>query len=233
MNLNRSRIVVGLFALTTSAIAASSLQNPHDGSDVGLAAMMLGLNAESLACVDVRPQEIPTVLARLDTEFDLYNQIIAQQENAGASQQVVLRCQGALRNSPSDPEVLIELQNAQAASLSAANAALQIRQELILTVLEELADDEMLTEVFFASGILNRLPAPYRFSVETDEEAKALSWALKIEARAQRSNSAPPSSATTLLAQARSQYDVSIAITRVQQYEDSNTIAIENWILNH
>jgi len=195
--------------------------------------MILGLTPQSLACVDVQPSEIPTLLNRLEQEYDLYVQMLASQETVTNAKQAESSCQSILRNDAQNPEALQGLEDARLNLIFAQNSAIQLRQELISTVLEDLSDPSMTEQVFYVSGVFQTLPAPYRLAVDSYDDAKQLAWAVGKRTQAESSNTSTTSAATQILNSAESQYDVNTGLIRVQQFELGNSSAIDQWVLSH
>jgi len=231
INTPQSGIVRTLALSSMTSVAAAAHAQPPSATDVSLSAIILGITAESLACVDVQPDEIPLVFDRLEDQYSVYIQLVSAQEMASNAKQAEMRCNAILRDDSENADALQELENAQHEAILAQSLVIQLRQGLINALLEDVADASITSEIFFVSGIFQSLPAPYRLAVDSFENAKDLSWALGCQSQAEASNTNPPSEAASILGAAQSQYDVNTGLIRVQQFEAGNAAAIESWIL--
>ncbi len=198
--------------------------------DYGQALVALGLNAESLACIDVGGNEPAIVLDRLVEHYSYYQQYIALQESIAQQQRNAHQAQTALRDFPRDTEAQTALSNAQSQIVSLTSQAQTLKTALVNTLLEDLADQSAVPIVIHAEGQIGQLPPAYRLAVDTDDEATKLAWALKKQAVADEQGGSVNSEASYILNTANGQIAVQHALGRVNSYGAQNQIAIDAWM---
>lgn len=225
MPLTLTLTLVGLCLSTTAA--------PSNSQDVTDAMLALGLSAESLACLDVTGDEPATVLDRLVEEYDLYSQLLSYQASMLAQQRIVFDANATLRDMAQDESALLALSQGQTQLSTLSTLITQTRSVLIDTLLDGVADATLIDPVLDAQGYALRLPSAYRIAVDTDQEAKELAWALRMEDMADATDSDLPSSANTAIQAAEGQYPVQSALARVSSQQAANQAVIDQWVAGH
>ena len=217
-----------LFTFSISATAA-----PQSNEDVVQSLNALGLNSESLACIDVIGDEPSIVLDRLETEYASYEQYLNLQEEIIVNQRIVHNANATLRDYADDIEAQQALDQAQVQIILLSNQVQATKTNLISTILDGLADSSLISPVAHAQGPSQQLPPAYRLAVDTIDEAKLLVWALKMEAMAQASEFYLSSEASQAISLAHGQLDVQSALVRVVTFEQPNQLTISEWALTH
>ena len=231
MNLRTTSAACIIAMTSISTVFAAS--NEPNSNDVALASIVLGLNAESLACLNVHGSEVNTVFDRLETEYDQFDQFLIFQQQLADAIQLQAVYEAMLRLDPNDQEAQAELHNAMTSANAAALSALQSRSLLITNVLEGLADTSMIDEVLFAEGRIAKLPAAYRLAVSTETQADRLCWAIETDTRAQDQGGSTPTEAQSELNTAHAQSTVQLGLARVIAHSQSNQNAIDLWMLSN
>lgn len=215
--------------IATSATIAA----PSGRQEVLDAARTLGMNAESLACLDVSGSEPATVLDRLEDEFASFEQYESLQNQILEQQQIVYRSQAILRDLADNNEAQAALDQAQVRVVELSNIARGVRSTLITTLLDELADTTMIDEVLSAEGPIASLPPAYRLATDTAQGAKDLAWALRMQERANAQSTSLSGRAHQIISQAESQQDVQLGKVRVSSYQSANQTVIEQWVVGY
>ena len=224
------RAMLSISCAACCAITTTAYATPGDGLRAQEVSQALGLTAETLACVDVHGEEPAIVLERLVEEYSTYQQLLSLQQQIIDQQRIVYDAKAILRDIAENADAQAALAAAQAQIVTLKTQASITRDTLIATALDGLADNAMIDEVIDAQGVFVALPPAYRIAVDTVREARELSWALKMQQRADTNSGDLSDNAQQILAQANSQVSVQTARARVDTYTDSNKQAIDSWI---
>lgn len=228
------KLSTGITLASAVVLAASSaIAAPSGRQEVLDAARTLGINAQSLACLDVSGSEPTTVLDRLEDEFASFEQYESLQNQILEQQQIVYRSQAILRDLAENNEAQAALDQAQVRVVELSNIARGVRSTLIMTLLDELADTTMIDEVLNTEGPIASLPPAYRLATDTAQGAKGLAWALRMQERADAQSTSLSGRAQQIISQAESQQDVLLGKVRVSSYQTANQTAIEQWVVGY
>lgn len=226
-------IVNALFFCLLAFFPTQAHANEPTGEDVVLASIILGLNAETLACLDVHGSEVTTVLDRLQSQYDEFELFCSSSVSQSEALALIRSHEATLRFDPSNANATEQRQLAISAANSAASSMTAYRSSLILDLLDGLGDTNLVNQALFANGRINQLPAAYRLAVDTESGADRLRWALDMDARADAGNTTPPAAAQSELATANVQSDVQLAKARATAYTNPNQTSIDLWLLAH
>lgn len=234
-----SNAVIRLFSsiCATSVLISATLTSTsaaaQDNQDVVQALNALGLNADSMACIDVIENEPTVVLDRLNNEFNDYEHYVALQQNIADHQRTAYQSKAILRDHANNTDAQSALELAQTQITLLSNEAASVKIALINTILDGLADANLISPVIEAQGAMRLLPPAYRIAVGTADEAKTLAWALKKQETTQENNTPLNSEASQAINSAHAQFDVQHAIVRVNTYGDQNQAQIDAWVIGH
>ncbi len=223
-------LLAGLCVLPSAVSLAAGA--PQDSTEVVQTLNALGLDAESLASIDVIGSEPSVVLDRLVEEYASYESYLALQENIAANQRIVHISNAALRDQSDDVEAQQALDEAEAQVVLLSNLARDTKTALVNTILDGLANTQLIAPVIHSLGS-QQLPPAYRVAVDTPDEAQLLAWALKMQAAAQANDTGITNEAQDAIGAAQAQYDVQSALGRVVTHEQPNQLTIDEWVLTH
>lgn len=221
-----------LFTLIGTQASAGTLA-PGDGVQVVHAASSLGLDADTLACLDVHGSEPAIMLDRLNEEYATFEQYESLQGQLLEQQQIAYQARAVLRDFANDAEAATALSQAESEILYLRTQVRLTRMSLINTVLEGLADTSLVSDVLDGDGLLFSLPPQYRLAVNSENSAKEIAWALQKQDQADGSNTDLNPDAQQFLQQANTQSDVQLGTVRVQTFGQANETAMEQWMLSH
>lgn len=225
--------VLAASACALSATASLASAAPQNANEVVQAFNALGLNAESLASIDVIGTEPATALDRLVDEFASYELIESLQSQIFDHQRTIHTANSILRDHADDVEARQALEQAEVQVILLSNQAHDTRVALVGTILDGLADLSLIAPVVHVAGPTQQLPPAYRVAVDTADEAKLLVWALKMQTMAQSSEFDLSSEASQAIGQAHAQFEVQSAMIRVTTYETPIQLTINEWALTH
>jgi len=209
---------------------SAALASEHPANDVANAAMVLGLDASSLAVVGVTNSEISTVLDALDEEYSLFQSMMTQHTNEANASKAIADANARLRIDAADTQAQQDLADAQTDAVLASNAIVSLKTQLLTKILDGIAESQLISPILLDESVISRLPAAYRLAVDTNDEAKTLQWALRLETRVDANGGTLPSEATAALNDARAEYEYQAAKIRVETYSAANQAAFDRWI---
>lgn len=230
--LSRCALTLVTVSLYCSLSLANGYFSPGDRVQVVNAARAIGLNAETLACLDVHGSEPALVLDRLNTEFNTYIQYEALQGQIETQQEIAQQARLVLRDSAENADAQSALDDSQGQIVLLSNQMRSTRMQLISSVLDGLADASLVQDVLAVEGLYLMLPPEYRLAVESPNDAKDLAWALQMQEIADGNDSELHPSAQQILQHAHAQSDVQTAKARVDAYTLENTTTIEHWMIS-
>lgn len=216
--------------LVTSACFSGTANCAAPASDVSEALGNLGLNAETLAAVDVQPSEVPIVLDRMMEQFSYFDSLVNTQSQLDDLRFEQAICDETLRASPENAEAVATKSQVDQQVADLEIAVEGMRQLLVLSLLEEVADINFVQQIILCEGEITQLPASYRIALPDAEGVRELHWALKLENRLGGDTAQLPAEAAAVLSSARSQVNVNICLARIASYESMNQLAIDQWI---
>jgi hypothetical protein len=227
---NTSMALACAVAMSTTTAFATA---PGDGINAQTAAQALGMTPEALACIDVHGVEAATVYTRLADNYSTFVQLQLIQSQIHDQQRIVHEAKSLLRDDSESPDAITALSDAEAESARLNSLAQSIRESLVSTVLLELADNSVVSEIITATGVVASLPPAYRLAVTTPKEAKDLVWALQMRERAAVNGTELNTNAEQILLAAEGQYVVQIAISRTNSYTALNEQTIQQWVVSN
>jgi len=228
----RALMTLSALALASTSCIASSWTQPSS-NDVSRAAATLGLTPDSLAVVDVHGSEIPTLLNRLSENYAQYESIRAASQSLSDAILDAQAAQNTLRSSPNDTDAQLLLSQSLTAADNARASIALARDTLLNSLLTELADAALVDQVIDAEGERRKLSPAYRLAVSSQEDAKVLAWALKLQETLQGADDPQaqlPQDAGDAISSAHAQSDVQLGLARMTSYADANQAAIESWV---
>lgn len=215
--------------IMASACFAGIAQAQVTTTEVLEAAMVLGMNAETLACADIHGSEVTTVLDRLAADFEAYQTYRTSLAAAAEAYDAMIRARAATRLDPSDTQLSDDFAAAVTQFEGAQDSTEQLRQSLLLDLTASLTGSELAIAVI-RCPFSCAMPAAYRPTGLVGEEARVLGWALRL--RDCNPTGSLPGEATAAISAAESQTSVQLAMLRRDQHTTANQSTIDGWAIN-
>lgn len=215
--------------ILASAYVVGVAQSQVTTAEVLEAAMVLGMNAETLACADIHGSEVTTVLDRLAADFDAFQTYRASLTGASEAYNAMIQARAATRLDPTDTQLADAFATAITQFEGAQDSAEQLRQSLVRDLTESLADSGAAIAVIQCSFSCS-VPAAYRPAGLVGDEARVLGWALRL--RDCNPTGSMPGEATAAISAAESQTSVQLAMLRRNQHTLANQSTIDEWVVS-
>lgn len=211
-------------SLNTGAMSATPTPE-----EVVSAAAFLGIDARSMASAGIVGAEVATLLDRLELDYADYEAYLGDLGSVADAHDDLFGARAACRLDPADQAALTAFNHATSTLATAESDAASKRSALISAICDALATTQEIQDALIDPDLKAVTDPAYRHACDTAEEARRLSWALRLRDRLGGSEDLPPQAAAEINA-AESLVAVQTAIQAVTTHATPNQLAISQWI---
>lgn len=184
-------------------------------ADPLIAAMSLGINAQSAAVAGFTLSDAQTMLSRIQAEEELLTDLATQVAAQSTAEASVMDLESQLHAGVDDEGLPAALAQAEASLAAAQSALQQIRTALFDIAMEGFPGAKVDRIGAFTASMEYSVPLEYRAVMRTDEEWSAIARACTARSRAQRLGEDLAPGHAQLLAAVEAESDVVQAATAI------------------
>lgn len=192
------------------------------------AAVILGVNAETLACADITGPEVTALFDRLSSDFadfETYRDALA---SSAAAYREMTQARAVARLDSHDPQAASTLAEAEIRLAAAQAEADRLRESLVLNLTDSLSASSSLALSVIECPLGCSVPPAYRPAGLSSEDRRTLAWALRM--REYSDGGSLPADAAAAIRDAEAVVGVQLAILRRDQFAAANEAAIGAWM---